>query len=95
MGSKDASMQLMGAWIIELSELDSLRRSEASAVKAFISRTTERFRLPYGRNLITAPRQCVFGGSVNHGEYFQDETGNRRFWPVTTGDLFEIGRAHV
>jgi len=90
MGSKDASIQVMGAWIIELAELDTLRRSEASAVKAFISRTTERFRLPYDRNVITAPRQCVFAGSVNHSEYLQDDTGNRRFWPVLVSGPLDI-----
>lgn len=89
MGSKDASIQVMGVWIIELAELDTLRRSEASAVKAFISRTTERFRLPYDRTVINAPRQCVFAGSVNHSEYLQDDTGNRRFWPVRVGNTLD------
>lgn len=84
-GTKDASMQILGVWIVELAELDTLKRSETSSVKAFISRTTERFRLPYGRHVITAPRQCVFGGSVNHSEYLQDDTGNRRFWPISVG----------
>jgi predicted P-loop ATPase len=48
LGSKDAAMQTRGAWIIELSELDSLSHSEVSRIKAFMSRTTDRFRLPYG-----------------------------------------------
>ncbi len=82
LGSKDASMQTRGVWIIEIAELDSMSRSEVGKIKAFISRTTDRFRPPYGRHVIQSPRQCVFVGSVNHSAYLRDETGARRFWPV-------------
>jgi predicted P-loop ATPase len=82
LGSKDAAMQTRGVWIIELAELDSMSRPEVSRVKAFMSRSTDRFRPPYGRRLMESPRQCVFAGSVNHSTYLRDETGGRRFWPV-------------
>lgn len=81
-GTKDASLQTLGVWVVELAELDSLSRGEVSKIKAFMSRTTDRFRPPYGRRLIESPRQCVFAGSVNHSTYLRDETGGRRFWPV-------------
>ena len=83
--SKDSSMQVAGIWIVELAELDSLSRAETSRVKAFMSRGADRFRPPYGRRIIEAPRQSVFFGTVNHGEYLKDETGARRFWPVKCG----------
>lgn len=82
LGSKDAALGTMGAWLIELAELDSMSRSEVGKIKAFLSRNVDRFRPPYGRRLIEAPRQCVFAGSVNHNSYLRDETGARRFWPV-------------
>jgi predicted P-loop ATPase len=82
LGSKDAAMQTRGVWIIELAELDSMSRSEVGRTKAFMSRSLDRFRPPYGRTLIESPRQCVFAGSVNHSTYLRDETGGRRFWPV-------------
>lgn len=82
LGSKDAALQAHGVWIIELAELDSLTRADAAKIKAFMSRSSDRFRPPYGKRLIESPRQCVFGGSVNHNNYLRDETGARRFWPV-------------
>jgi predicted P-loop ATPase len=82
LGSKDAALQTRGVWVIEIAELDSMSRSEVGRIKAFMSRAADRFRPPYGKRLITSPRQCVFAGSVNHGTYLRDETGGRRFWPV-------------
>lgn len=81
LGSKDAAMQLSGAWCIELAELDSISRAEVSKIKAFMSRQTDRFRPPYGKRLVEQPRQCVFAGTTNGNEYLRDETGGRRFWP--------------
>jgi predicted P-loop ATPase len=87
LGSKDAALATIGVWIIELSELDAISRVERSRVKSFMSRNSDRFRPPYGRRLIDSPRQCVFAGTVNHFEYLGDETGGRRFWPVTCGAI--------
>jgi predicted P-loop ATPase len=89
LGTKDASQATAGMWIIELPELDAMNRADVSKIKAFISRSTDRFRPPYGRRPIVAPRQCVFAGSVNHAEYLKDDTGGRRFWPVLCG-TFQI-----
>ncbi|HLH02154.1 MAG TPA: virulence-associated E family protein [Bryobacteraceae bacterium] len=82
LGSKDAALQIRGVWVVEIAELDSLARSEIASIKAFMSRTTDRFRPPFGKRVIEFPRQCVFAGTVNHTEYLRDETGARRFWPV-------------
>ncbi len=94
LGSKDAAMQTRGVWTIELSELDGLSHSEVARIKAFMTRKTDRFRLPYGMRLVESPRQCVFAGTVNHSTYLRDETGGRRFWPITCGriDVDELAR---
>ena len=86
-GSKDAAQQMRGMWIIEFAELDAISRAEVSRIKAFLSRTTDRYRPPYERYVVEVPRQCVFAGSVNPDTYLRDETGNRRFWPVRCGSI--------
>jgi putative DNA primase/helicase len=85
LGSKDAAMQIRGAWIVELAELDAMNRSETSKVKGFMSRATDHFRPPYGKRVVDLPRQCIFAGTVNDSSYLRDETGGRRFWPITCG----------
>jgi len=86
-GSKDAAQQMRGIWIIEIAELDAIGRAEVSRIKAFLTRTVDRYRPPYERYVIEVPRQCIFAGSVNPDTYLRDETGNRRFWPVRCGDI--------
>ena len=78
---------MRGIWIIEIAELDAISRAEVSRIKAFLSRTTDRFRTPYERYIVEVPRQCVFAGSVNPDTYLRDETGNRRFWPIRCGSI--------
>ncbi|MCA3371715.1 MAG: toprim domain-containing protein [Roseomonas sp.] len=86
-GSKDAAQQMRGVWIIEMAELDAIGRAEVSRIKAFLTRTSDRYRPPYERYVVTVPRQCVFAGSVNPDTYLRDETGNRRFWPIRCGEI--------
>lgn len=83
LGSKDAGLQVQGVWCVEIAELATLSRAEANQIKEWITRQADRFRPPYGRNVIEAPRQCVLVGTVNpEGGYLKDATGGRRFWPV-------------
>ena len=88
LSSKDAAMETRGVWIIEIAELDTMGRAAVSTIKAYMSRTQDRFRPPYGKRLVDLPRECVFAGSVNpEGGYLRDPTGGRRFWPAVCGAI--------
>ena len=85
-GTKDASEQTIGVWIVELSELEAVTRAaDVAHVKAFMSRQRDRFRVSYGRRVQEYPRQCVFAATSNSATWNRDDTGGRRWWPLTCG----------
>lgn len=81
--SKDAYLSLNGKLVVELAELESLRRVDANRAKTFFTSSEDTYRPPYGRRMVTIPRGCVFAGTVNpDGDYLKDATGARRYWPL-------------
>ncbi len=78
---------LAGRWIVEAGELKGMRKGDAEALKGFLSRRVDRARMAYGRAPTELPRQCIIIGTTNSDKYLKDSTGNRRFWPVRTGEL--------
>lgn len=85
--SKDAYQAIRGIFLMELAELASLAPRSAETVKAFLSAPTDRYRPPYGRNVVESHRQCVFVGTTNAATFLSDPTGARRFWPVRVGEI--------
>ena len=88
-GSKDAMMEMAGVWGIEVAEMHRFSAAETNQVKKFLSRQTDRYRPPYGRSVIEAPRRVVLAGTINPegSSYLKDPTGARRFWPVVVGSI--------
>ena len=91
--SKDAVVGLNGLWCVEWSELDTLKRSQNTAIKSFISRDKDVIRLPYQRNSVTMQRRVVFAGTTNDLGFLTDPTGSRRFWCVEVPDDFKADLA--
>ena len=81
---------LRGVWLMEVSELEAMRRSEVAAVKAFLSKTADRYRAAYGRYVNEYPRQCVMFGTTNSSYFLSDITGGRRFWPLRTDEQLRL-----
>jgi hypothetical protein len=79
---KEAIEQQQGKWIAEIPEMRGRRKNDVDRIKAFLSRTTDRARLAYGRLQTELPRQCVYFGSANDVKFLRDRSGNRRFWPI-------------
>jgi hypothetical protein len=83
---KDAALGLQGIWLVEMGELTPFKK-EIEQVKAFLTRTKDKVRPPYGKFWVESARRCVFFGTTNKERYFTDDTGNRRFKPVKVGQL--------
>lgn len=84
-----------GKWIVEAGELKGIRKAEADALKAALSRQIDRARLSYAREPVEVPRQCVIFGTTNADRYLKDSTGNRRYWPVRCGAIRVAGMSRV
>jgi hypothetical protein len=87
LADKDSALALQGIWAVELGELANMRKTEIEIVKAYITRTVDKARAPYGRRWQENPRRCVFFGTTNRSTYLTDETGNRRIKPIKVGRL--------
>lgn len=83
MKDKTAPEKLQGYWLLELSELNGIKKMDVEVVKSFITRTDDKFRQAYGVSVESHPRSCIIVGTTNSdGGFLRDITGNRRFWPV-------------
>jgi predicted P-loop ATPase len=89
--NKDAMLQINGAWIYELGEIEHVTgRAHAGRIKAFISSAKDTFRAPFHRTLSAFPRSNVIVGSTNEEQFLNDPTGSRRFHCVRIGGAIDI-----
>lgn len=79
---KEGMEQLRRAWLVELAELSSIKRSDVEQVKSYITRRDDTYRQAYGTTVVKHPRQCVFCGTTNEDYFLKGDTGNRRFWVI-------------
>lgn len=84
-GDKDWRQALHCVWCAELGEIDGhLRQKKSSGMKSFITESTDKFRLPYGKEITAHPRPNILVGTTNDPTPLVDPTGNRRYWVVKT-----------
>ncbi len=87
--NKDSIMLMAGCWIVENAEMDGFSRQDLRTIKAWLSRTTDRYIPKFESEPREVPRTFVVSGTHNpsgHG-YLKDPTGNRRFWPLPVSSI--------
>jgi predicted P-loop ATPase len=83
----DLARKMRGRLVGELSELRGLHSRELEHIKAFVTRTFEDWTPKYKEFNVTFPRRILFWGTSNEQEFLGDETGNRRWLPVTVNQV--------
>lgn len=77
----DIARKMRGVLIGEIAELRGLRTSDADRIKAFVTRTHEKWTPKYFEHATTFARRIIMVGSTNEDE-FLDDAENRRWLPV-------------
>lgn len=82
--SKDLVMLIHSGLCSVWDELDTFRKMDMDHLKAVVSNPYDRFRPPYGRNVVLKPRRSVMYGCGNNNDFLQnDPTGYRRYVIIT------------
>lgn len=80
---KDAVMNLMGKTVVEIEEFVALGNAKsANEAKSFLSKLSDRIRIPYEKFSTDVPRTCILIGTLNERTFLNDHTGERRYLPV-------------
>ena len=85
--NKDSVMRVISGWICELGEIVSTFKKDQAALKALITTTIDRIRLPYAAAISNMPRSTSLCGTVNKSKFLKDDTGNRRYWIIHTENI--------
>ena len=80
--NKDNQIAMQGFLIMELGEMNALRKADRDAAKKVITAEVDTYREPYATVATNHPRRCVLVGTGNVYEFLNDPTGGRRFWPI-------------
>ncbi len=86
-GSLDFFQSLRGCWLAEFGELSQFDKADTNKIKQVLTQVQDTYRASYGHHAGTYPRQVVFAGSTNKKEWGFDETGMRRFLPITCTEI--------
>lgn len=91
----DDVRRAVSAWIVELAELESTTKHESGSLKAFLTRESDCFRLPYARSMTTKKRQTSFIATVNGSDFLRDPTGSARFAVIELAAAADVDRLNT
>lgn len=80
--NKDNYDIMLKSLIVNDDEMVASNRMSFAETKAFISKTSLRFRKPYMKRTEEFAKNFVLARTTNQKEYLKDKTGERRFLPI-------------
>ncbi|MFS1539521.1 MAG: VapE domain-containing protein [Candidatus Phlomobacter fragariae] len=83
----DLARKMRGCLVAEISELRGLNTKELESIKAFVTRTHEKWIPKFKEFATQFPRRSLSIGTTNEDEFLGDKTGNRRWLPVEVGKM--------
>lgn len=87
---KDTIIRATSCFVGELGEIGYTLRSDIDRLKAFITESTDRYRVPYGKTDVSMVRRASFIATTNDERFLIDLTGSRRFWTVPCKAKFDL-----
>ena len=73
------------AWIVDFTELATMKKTDIDTFKAWLSETSDTYRGKYDKKARVHERHFIICGTTNDKEILTDRTGNRRYW-IMYGD---------
>ncbi len=94
--NKDTRIYLAECILINLDEMETLRKAEIGSLKSIMTLDRIKVRRPYASFSEDLVRRASFVGSINATEFLNDPTGNRRFltFEVKSFDFAAIPSDH-
>lgn len=89
------------AWIVDFTELASMKKTDIDTFKAWLSETSDIYRGKYDRKARIHERNFIICGTTNDKEILTDRTGNRRYWLMhgdeerTKINIFDIDEEYI
>lgn len=78
--SDEVTFKVMRTWLVELSELSTMMKTDSDNFKAWLSASKDTVRKKYDSEPDDYPRTFTVLGTTNNKEILKDRTGNRRYW---------------
>ena len=92
LANKDALIQIHGAWIYELAELDHLMGGRnGKRFTGWMTSADDAFRAPYAKVSTSHPRSVIFGGTTNADQFISDDAIGRRAWTIPITRIIDTG----
>ena len=89
------------AWIVDFTELATMKKTDIDTFKAWLSETSDTYRGKYDKKARVHERHFIICGTTNDKEILTDRTGNRRYWIMYGGEenrkmnIFDIEEDYI